>query len=353
MSGFAGVVTALSRELEREGIRVDAAQVADMERALTLVDPLRAAEVHHAFAPICCRGAGDPPRFTRAFRRTFGAQFTVDSTNEEELPQPGDEGVPGPAEPDDASSTADVVERLRHREVADVDLDELMAWFDALQPARPRRRWRRHARTHRGPIDLKGTLESWASADADRLRFAHHQPRRVHRPLVLVIDVSGSMRRWAPAYLLLAQALIASRPGVRVVTVATRATEVTADFAHTDPVTTQRAVGEAIPDWSSGTRLGMLLDDVVDIARGARVVVFSDGWERGDVAPLAEVAERLARRAHDLHWVAPTAGRADYRPATAGMRAVLPHLTALHAGTTPIDLRDLLTMLGNAHEARR
>lgn len=358
-AGLPGVVTRLATELRREGLVLDAEQVADLHRALARTDLLSARRVHAVCLPICCRTATDRDRFARAFHRTFSAHPAASAEHTDPVPTPGTAGSPEPGDLTDAAATADDAERLGHRELPAIDLDALAAWLAATAPRRARRRRRRWRATRRGRIDPGRTLRMWSGTEADRLRFAHRRRRRRRHRLVLVVDVSGSMRRWAPAYLLAAQALATQRPApatrapttraptTRIVTLATRSTDVTAALTDPDPVAARRALHEAVPDLHGGTRLGRGLADLVDASRGAVVVVFSDGWEHGDTAPLADAAARLARRARSLHWVAPAAGRADYHPRTAGMRAVLPHLTALHPGTTPEDLDDLLTLLGD------
>jgi uncharacterized protein with von Willebrand factor type A (vWA) domain len=94
------------------------------------------------------------------------------------------------------------------------------------------------------------------------------------------------------------------------------------------------AASEAIPDWSGGTRLGEELRELLKLsdARGAVVVIASDGWERGDAALLGQQMARLSRLAHRVIWVNPHKGDPSYQPLTAGMRAALPYVTNFVAG---------------------
>ena len=105
-----------------------------------------------------------------------------------------------------------------------------------------------------------------------------------------------------------------------------------------DPERALVAAGETVPDWSGGTRLGETLRIFVDrwgqrgMARGSVVVVFSDGWERGDPALLAEQMQRLHRVAHRVVWVNPHRGKAGYEAVQQGVLAVLPHVDEFVAG---------------------
>lgn len=348
-ASHAGLGTVLERfiaELQHAGLPVDPATAADLGWVWTHVDLLDLPRLHHASAAIVCRSRADRTAFDRAFHRCFSPGGRTDASSEE--PAPGADGTPTEARLDHAAMTAEAVERLSRREVRTIDLADLTRWFQVTAPRRPRRPRRRWETCRRGPIDLRRTLARWAEPGADRVHIAHRRRRRTWRPLVLVIDVSGSMRPWVDPYLLLAHAVVRQRPRVTVFSLATRLTDLTAALDDADPLAAQRAASELIADWSSGTRLGDLLG-ALRVPHRATVVVYSDGWERGDTAPLGRATAALARRAHRLHWVAPAAGRAQYAPKTAGMQAVLPHLSALHAGTTPADLRELTTMLGDDH----
>ena len=114
------------------------------------------------------------------------------------------------------------------------------------------------------------------------------------------------------------------------------------------------AAGKAIPDWSGGTRLGEVLGAFVDrwgqrgAARRAVVVVFSDGWERGEPDLLAAAMQRLSRLAHKLVWVNPHAGKDGYAPVQGGIVAALPFLDDLLAGHSLATLEDLLEVIRNA-----
>jgi hypothetical protein len=71
--------------------------------------------------------------------------------------------------------------------------------------------------------------------------------------------------------------------------------------------------GKEVCDWEGGTRIGVAVSDFVagwgrrGMARGAIVVICSDGFDRGDPELLADSMEKLARLAHTIVWLTPHA----------------------------------------------
>ncbi|NEA23138.1 vWA domain-containing protein, partial [Actinomadura bangladeshensis] len=173
---------------------------------------------------------------------------------------------------------------------------------------------------------------------------------------------SGSMSPYADALLRFAHA--AARSGgrdVEVFSAGTRLTRLTRELRHRDPDAAMAAATAAIPDWSGGTRLGEELKEFLDrfgqrgLARGAIVVIASDGWERGDAALLGEQMARLHRLAHRVVWANPHKARPGYEPLTAGMAAALPHVDDFTSGHSLAALEELARIVagtagkGSAH----
>jgi len=157
--------------------------------------------------------------------------------------------------------------------------------------------------------------------------------------VVVLVDVSGSMSPYSDALLRFAHVAVRARPGTtEVFTIGTRLTRLTRELRLRDPDKALAAGGQAIPDWSGGTRLGEVLKAFLDrwgqrgTARGAIVVICSDGWERGGTDLLAEQMGRLQRLAHAVVWVNPHKGRVGYEPLTGGMQAALPSIDHFVAG---------------------
>ncbi|WP_320782333.1 vWA domain-containing protein, partial [Streptomyces sp. CRN 30] len=188
-----------------------------------------------------------------------------------------------------------------------------------------------------GPVDPRRTVRRLLRQGGEPVRLRHRARTVRPRRLVLLVDISGSMAPYADALLRFAHAAARSTPA-EVFTVGTRLTRVTRQLTHRDADRALAAVWAAVPDWRGGTRLGPLLREFLDrwgqrgTARGAVVVLLSDGWERGDPELLAAQMLRLRRLAHRVVWANPLKARPGYAPLAAGMAAALPHLDAFVSG---------------------
>jgi hypothetical protein len=185
--------------------------------------------------------------------------------------------------------------------------------------------------------------------------------RRVQRPrrVVLLVDVSGSMSAYADALLRLAHRMVQAAPRTtEVFTVGTRLTQVTRALRERDPDRALLAAGEVVPDWSGGTRLGESLAVFLrrwgrrGMARGAVVVVFSDGWERAAPELLGEQLRALRALAHRVIWVNPHRGKEGYAPVQAGIVAVLPHVDEFVAGHSLAAFEEVLSLVAGAAGVR-
>ena len=173
--------------------------------------------------------------------------------------------------------------------------------------------------------------------------------------MVFLVDVSGSMEAYADSLLRLAHRVVLAAPRTtEVFTIGTRLTRVTTALRIPDAEKALDVAGRTVPDWSGGTRLGEVLRAFLDrwgqrgMARGAVVVIASDGWERGDPEQLGEQVERLGRLAHAVVWANPHRGREGYAPIQGGIAAALPHIDGLVAGHSFAAFADLLEMVADA-----
>ncbi len=188
--------------------------------------------------------------------------------------------------------------------------------------------------------------------------IAWRRPGTRPRRIVLLVDVSGSMSGYADALLRLAHratTVLAARGGrVETFTVGTRLTHLTRAMRLRDPERALVAAGEAVSDWSGGTRLRETLKVFVDrwgrrgMARGSVVVIFSAGWERGDCRLLGEQVRRLRRVSHRVVWVNPHRGKDGYEPVQAGVLAVLPHVDDFLAGHSLATFSELVEVVARA-----
>jgi uncharacterized protein with von Willebrand factor type A (vWA) domain len=169
--------------------------------------------------------------------------------------------------------------------------------------------------------------------------LAYKQRRHKLRPLVLILDVSGSMADYSRNLLQFAYSARRANAKVDVFCFGTRLTRITRNLDRRDPDDAMRLAGESVLDWDGGTRIGDSLRAFTRearrsrLGRGAIVVICSDGLDRGDPATLAESMETLSRIAHRVIWVNPHKGDAvDYVPATLGMIVADPFIDEVHSG---------------------
>jgi hypothetical protein len=133
------------------------------------------------------------------------------------------------------------------------------------------------------------------------------------------------------------QLLYCAAGGARaeVFSFATRLTRLTRVLAQPQPHLALRRAGQTAPDWLGGTRIGACLKEFNDgygsrgVARGAVVVVVSDGWDTGDPAVVRREMARLSRMAFRIVWVNSRAQSPDYRPLAGGMAAARPYCDAV------------------------
>jgi uncharacterized protein with von Willebrand factor type A (vWA) domain len=328
--------------------------------------------------------------FDRVFRHVFGGLADVaGDRGDTSAPRPparlrpgprvhprqgspgGESDVPAPSagsgeerEPDDPGRllmTASVEERLRHKDFAhytDEELATLRHLAEELRAVAPLRRARRTSRASSGRrLDLRRTLRHAHRTGGDPVRREHRRRRTQRRRVVLIADVSGSMEAYSRVYLQLLQGAVRGARAEAFV-LATRLTRLSRALASGHPdVALAKAAAEA-PDWSGGTRIGDALKTFIDdygrrgLARGAVVVIVSDGWERADPALLGEQMARLSRLAHRVVWVNPRAAAEQYEPLVGGMAAALPYIDVLVSGHSVAALDEVLDAIRGSTDDR-
>ncbi|MDJ0769220.1 MAG: VWA domain-containing protein [Ilumatobacter sp.] len=257
-----------------------------------------------------------------------------------------------PTTPVGAPAAADEV--LRHRDFASCtpdelrDLRRLVARLELAQPRRPSRRRRRHRAGE--AIDLRGTLRRARRTGGHPARLVTRRESDRRRRVVLIADVSGSMEAYARAYLYLLHGAVRALRAETFV-FSTRLTRLTRHMRVADPERALRAAHADIEDWSGGTRIGAAIASFNDrwgrrgLARGAVVVIVSDGWESDDPAELGEQLARLSRMAHRIIWVNPRKQSDRYQPLAGGMAAALPHVDVFTSGHSLAALDDVLAAI--------
>ena len=254
------------------------------------------------------------------------------------------------------------MEVLRNKDFGAYDETELILAQQLMSRLKfagpPRRSFRfRPAQSGSRP-DLRATLRTAISAGGEPIRRFWQEPGERMRRLVLLLDVSGSMEPYARAMLRFVHAAVAGRQRVEAFSVGTRLTRVTRELNSRDPDLALRQASQRVQDWSGGTRLGECLRAFNDewgvrgLARGAIVVILSDGWDRGDPAVLGEQMQRLQRVTYDLIWVNPLKVSPGYAPLARGMAAALPYVDHFVEGHSLAAMEELANVIAGV-SARR
>jgi uncharacterized protein len=217
----------------------------------------------------------------------------------------------------------------------------------------PRERMRRTKPSAKGSVfDLRRTLRSSLRTQGEPFERAWKTRRSRVRPLVLILDVSGSMAPYSRALMQFAYAAMAAGRRVEVFCFGTRLTRVTRTLRTKDPDRALHEIGKQVEDWEGGTRIGDSLKELLDgwsqraALRGSVVVLCSDGLERGDPELLRGQMARLRRLAHRVVWVNPLKGSPRYEPLARGMTAALPSVDVFLAGHNLESLENLGRVLG-------
>jgi uncharacterized protein with von Willebrand factor type A (vWA) domain len=359
-------VGAFSRRLYDAGLPVTPARSADFARALDLVRPISRRRLYWTARGVFVTDPSQLKAFDNVFFSVFGSRLddgepfepdTRDLTPDTQFPTPEPQtgplqrGLPAPSptegEGDDSPRETPLLlasdeERLHSKSFDSLEPHELAQLYrlmSELELATPERRTRRHVKSRHGShIDMRRTLRGSLRSGGDPVHLRHRRRRIIRRRLVMLCDISGSMEPYARAYLQFLASAAGSGPNAEAFVFATRLTRLTRALASRNPERAIQRAAAAAPDWSSGTRIGDALKTFNDrhgrrgMARGAVIVILSDGWERGEPNLVAREMERLSRLAHRIIWVNPRVAADAFAPRAGGMKAALPYCDALVSG---------------------
>lgn len=340
-------LTGFGRALRDEGLAVGTDRVAAFCTAASLVDP---DHLYWAGRATLVGRPQDVPAYDRVFRSYFGPAREPDRRSQVR--------VTGAVEVEVEVALASPVELLRTKSFAHCSADELAAIAELMRRlplTTPERRVRRRRASPRGEPDLRRTIRRAFRTGGEPAERAWRERRLRRRRLVFVLDISGSMADYSRALAMLAHAALRADRRWEAFCFGTRLTRVTRPLAEGRPDEALRRAAAEVVDWEGGTRIGESLKRFLDefghggLARGAVVVICSDGLEVGDPEVLAEQMARLARLAHRVVWVNPLKGDPAYEPLARGMQAALPHVDTFASGHNLASLEEvgeLLARLG-------
>jgi uncharacterized protein with von Willebrand factor type A (vWA) domain len=346
------------RYLRAIGLPVGTGRVLTFCRAASLLDPFDRTDLLLAARATLVSRREDFPLLEEAFERYFGAgEPEPGPARTRPAPSPRPEAPEGEGEAVEGASAggwtaasdddevegatalrivASSVEVLRRKDFGELTEDERREVASLIRRLAPRLPLRRSRRLRPDPtgsrFDVRRTLRQSLRTEGEPFRRAWRERRTRPRPLVLVLDVSGSMAAYSRALVEFAHAVAAAGRRVEVFCFGTRLTRITRALRTRDPEAALRSVAETVVDWEGGTRIGDSLRELLErwaprsALRGAVVVLCSDGLERGDPELLRRQVERLARLSHRLVWVNPLKGSPHYEPLARGMAASLPYV---------------------------
>jgi hypothetical protein len=378
------VSSKFARRLHDAGLPVTPERAAWFADALTVVGPVARRRLYWTARGVFVTGHDQVRAFDAVFGEVFGSARAPDDASEaptdpdapaelppSDEPRRGSEGAgvappagttPGPQSGEEAShdtpvpvlaSDEEILRTKRFDALEPGELASLYHLMTRIRMATPQRRTRRSERDRHGErIDMRRTLRGSLRTAGDPIRLARRRRRITRRRIVLLCDISGSMEPYARAYLQFLTCAAGAGPNAEAFVFATRLTRVTRALASRNPERAIQRAAATAPDWSSGTRIGDALKAFNDrhgrrgMARGAVIVILSDGWERGDPALVGREMERLRRLAYRIVWVNPRVGAKDFEARAGGLVAALPFCDALVSGHSLHALDEVAAAIG-------
>jgi uncharacterized protein len=358
------------RTLRDRGLRVGTGRILSFCRAAAALEPLTRETLYWAGRTTLVSRPEDFDEYDRAFQAFFrdeqmdellrklfhfGSKTNVPDiewTDDAALQRAGKESDLGDemAEMEELRLVASDTEVLRHKPFDRMSEDERIAVariVRRLVVQLPRRNARRTQAARAGRLDLRRTVRQSFKTEGEPIARAWKTRGSHLRPLVLILDISGSMSSYAHVLIQFGYAAAAAGRRVEVFCFGTRLTRLTPALRKADPDEALARAAEELHDLSGGTRIGASMKELLNrygqtaALRGAVVVLCSDGLERGDPHLLKQQMARLGRLAHRVVWVNPLAGDPRYQPLARGMAAALPHIDTFLPGHNVASLETL------------
>lgn len=345
------------RILRAQGFAVAPEQTMGFIEAVGLLGPDNMDDIYRASRAMLGPQPDRMDEFDALFRafffgQTLAAPATSDDEDDElRIQEDGDNLIePDAGDLNESGQQATTGEILNVREFAVADEATVLRRFRRAAPARlPKRRAYRRTSARSGDSwNLRQALREAVRRDGEVLRLPKMRRKLAQRRILLLIDVSGSMKSATDGYLRLGHSLGRAAERLEVFTAGTRLTRITRAIKRRHRDQALAMASDLVSDWDGGTRIGDALQAFLAVprfagfARGALVVVLSDGLERGDHDAMTDAVQRLARLAWRLEWLTPDAGGRDFTPQTAALQAILPYVDHLGDGSSIAAVADRL-----------
>jgi uncharacterized protein with von Willebrand factor type A (vWA) domain len=365
---FVGVLVKFANELRSAGLAVGSGDVLTYGAAMAPLDPCDLVDLYWAGRTTLVIRRDNIPTYDQVFERFFlgggvpvpemlMVKARVTAEPKALLTVPATEGE-GDRREEEAilGLMASDAEALKHKSFAACTPDELAAVRRIMARIRltpPKRRTRRTsaAPSGRSPDMRRMVRESMRMHGEPPELFWRRRSIRT-RPLILILDISGSMADYSRNLLQFAYSATRATSRVEVFCFGTRLTRITKALDHRRPDHALELASKTVFDWEGGTRIGDSLDTFVrdwgrrGLCRGGIVVICSDGLDRGDPGVLSTAMERLSRLSHRVIWMNPHKGDSvAFRPSTLGMMVVAPHIDLMLSGHDLSSLEEFATLL--------
>jgi uncharacterized protein with von Willebrand factor type A (vWA) domain len=359
---FLRTLVAFARALRDAGLAVGSGDVLTYSAATAQLDPADLVDVYWAGRTTLVTRQDQIPVYDEVFRRHFldeagdpdetrpyGAQAVAEARSELQVPESEQGGQRRDERGARLGLLASNAETLKSKSFASCTPEELAALRRIMRTIRltpPRRRSRRTTPAPAGRTpDVRRTLRETMRMHGEPSELFRRGRRMRLRPLILILDVSGSMTDYSRNLLQFAYSTRRAAPRVEVFCFGTRLTRITRELTHRQPDDALERAADAVFDWDGGTRIGDSLDAFVrdwgrrGVCRSGIVVICSDGLDRGDPRVLEHAMARLSRLCHRVVWLNPHKGDSlDFAPSTLGMMVAAPYVDLLLSGH---DLRSL------------
>ena len=380
------------RLLRSAGLKISANQMAELVRALPLIDISSREDFYYTSRALLLNDPHDFPLFDQAFDLfwmgtgtwllALGQTRHLQPAAEEQQTLDGEEPILKPTlddrqpeqDPMDEEPVAEseaqtgalysALELLRHKNFAEfTDQEKLLArrimeeisWEFQVRQTRRLRRTQNRTRH----LDLRRMVRANMHHGGEIMHLTWRRPKTRPRPLVVICDISGSMDRYSRLFLHFIHALNQDQRRVEAFAFGTRLTYLTPALRHNDVDTAVDKISHLVVDWAGGTRIGESLKTFNYhwsrrvLGWGATLIIISDGWERGNLDLLAKEMERLKGHVHRLIWLNPLAGSPGYQPLVQGIKTVLPYCDEFLPLHNLHSLEQVVSRLGAPSPVRR
>ncbi len=370
LSGFDELLVEFGQTLRLAGISIGSDDILTFCSGVSQLDVSDLMDVYWAGRATMIRRQDQVPVYNAVFKLFFldieeantdARKLTLRSSSTAgatlEIPNT-EEGIPGDISPDEIklgylASTSDVYRFKAFSECSEDEIRQVRKLISRMRVTPPVRRTHRTTRSRKAArLDLRRMVRESMRKLGEPRDLAYKKRKNKLRPLVLILDVSGSMADYSRNLLQFAYCARRANAKVDVFCFGTRLTRITRSLDRRNPDEAMRLAGESVFDWDGGTRIGDSIKSFTKdarrsrLGRGAVVVICSDGLDRGEPAALSQAMESLSRIAYRVIWVNPHKGDVvDYVPASLGMIVAEPYIDEVYSGHNLASLERLANRL--------